>query len=133
MTMKTFMEYCKLLLNLLTEVGQLLAIFQLTKLRQYLTAFPSHFNNIFLKYFRLFQNLSRNCMILQQLMRFHETNHISQNFSGITLDFCEVSKYFADFRFCFWYFLKMTAKFWFLSNRFKISKFHTFQWQKLKS
>jgi hypothetical protein len=65
MTMKTFMEYCKLLLNLLTEVGQLLAIFQLTKLRQYLTAFPSHFNNIFLKYFRLFQNLSRNCMILQ--------------------------------------------------------------------
>jgi hypothetical protein len=66
------------------------------------------------------------------LMRYHKTNDISQNFSGITLGFCEVSKYFVEFRFCFQYFPKMTAKFRFPSNIFEISKFRTFQWRKLK-
>ncbi len=65
-------------------------------------------------------------------MRFHESNDISQNFSGTILGFCEVAKYFVDFWFWFWYFQKMTAKFWFPSNRFKISKFQTWRWQKLK-
>jgi len=58
-------------------------------------------------------------------MRFHKTNDISQNFSGIT-------KYFVDFWFCFLYFWKMTVKFQFLLNRFKILKFWTWQWRKLK-
>ncbi len=31
-------------------------------------------------------------------MRFHKTNKISQNFSGITIDFCEIAKSFVDFR-----------------------------------
>ncbi len=44
-------------------------------------------------------------------MRFHKTNDISQNFSSITLGFCEVAKYFVDFRFRFRYFQKMTPKF----------------------
>ncbi len=101
------------------------------KLRQYLTVFPSHFNNIFLKSFRLLQNLMRNGMILQQLMRFHKTNDISWNFSGITLGFHEVLNYFLDIWFCFRYFQKMTSKLQFLLNWFKISKFRTFQWQKL--
>ncbi len=47
-------------------------------------------------------------------MRFDKTNDISQNFSGITLGFHEVSKYFVDFHFRFWYFRKMTTKFQFL-------------------
>ena len=38
---------------------------KLTKLREYLTVFPSHFNNIFLKSLRLLQYLMRNCEILQ--------------------------------------------------------------------
>ncbi len=59
-------------------------------------------------------------------MKFHETNDISRNFSGITLDLLEVSKYFEDFQLSFWCFRKMTAKFQFLLNRFEISKFHTF-------
>ncbi len=67
--------------------------------------------------------------ILQQLTRFHKTNEISQNFSGITTDFCEIAKSFVDFRFR--YLRKMTAKFQFLLNRIKISKFRSFQWQKL--
>ncbi len=68
-------------------------------------------------------------MILQWLTRFDKTNDISWNFSGITLGFSEVLKYFVDFQFCLLYFQKMTAKFWFLSNRFKISKFRIFWWQ----
>jgi hypothetical protein len=73
-----------------------------------------------------------NYRILQYLARFHETNDISQNFSGITIGFWKDSKYFVDFWFRFWYFRKMIAKFWFLSIRFEISKFRTFRWQKLK-
>ncbi len=65
-------------------------------------------------------------------MRFHETNDISWNFSGITLDFREIAMYFVDFGFRFLYFWKMTAKFWFLLNRFEILKFRTCRWQKLK-
>ncbi len=65
-------------------------------------------------------------------MRFYKTNDISQNFSGITLGFYEVSKYFVYFQFHYWYCQKMTVKFWFLLNWFKISKFCTFRWRKLK-
>jgi hypothetical protein len=65
-------------------------------------------------------------------MRFHKTNDISQNFSGITLGFCEVAKYFVDVWFLFRYFQKMAAKFWFHSNIFEILKFRTWRWQKLK-
>ncbi len=106
---------------------------KLTKLSQYLTVFPSHLNNIFLKSFRLLPNLMRNCKILQKLITFHETNNISQNSSGITLGFCEVAKHIVDFRFHFQYFWKMTPKFWFHWNRFKILKFQTWQSWKLKS
>jgi hypothetical protein len=42
-----------------------------------LTVFPSHFNNIFLKSFRLLQNLMRICEILQKLTIFHDTNDSS--------------------------------------------------------
>ncbi len=128
------MEYRELSLKLQTKVGQLSAIFQCMnmKLRQYQTVFPSNFKNIFMKYFRLLQNLMRNGMIIQQFTRFHETNKISGNCSGITLGFCEISKYFVDFQFCFKYLRKMTVKFRLLWNRFEISKFHTFRWRKLK-
>jgi hypothetical protein len=65
-------------------------------------------------------------------MIFHETNEISQNLSGIILRFHSVAMYFVNVQFCFWYFQKMTAKFQFHSNRFEISKFRTWQWQKFK-
>jgi hypothetical protein len=107
---------------------------KLTKLSQYLTIFPCHFSNIFLKSFRLLPNLMTNCDILQWdlLMRFHKTNNISWNFSSITLCFCKVAKYFVDFWFHFRYFWKMTEKFWFYLKRYEISKFRTWQWWKLK-
>ncbi len=99
---------------------------KLMKSSQYLTVLPSHFNNIFLKSFRLLPNLSRNFDILQTFPRFHKTNNISWSFSGIIKLQCTL----LTFRFCFWYFQKMTAKFQFCSNRFKILKFQTWRWQK---
>jgi hypothetical protein len=65
-------------------------------------------------------------------MRFHETNDISQNFSGITLGFHDISKHFADFQFRFQYFQKMTAKFQFHSNRFENFKVSHFSMAKVK-
>ncbi len=106
---------------------------KLMKSSQYLTVLPSHFNNIFLKSFRLLRNLSRNCEILQNFPRFHKTNSISWNFSGIILCFHSVTMYFVDFRFCFRYFQKMTAKFQFCSNRFKILKIQNFEVSNLAS
>ncbi len=60
------------------------------------------------------------------------SSSISLNFSGIILGFCVVAKYFVDFRFRFRYFRKMTEKFWFRLNRFKILRFQTWRWWKLK-
>jgi hypothetical protein len=93
-------EYCQLSLKLWMKLWMKVAQ-QFTKLSQYLMVFPSHFNNLFLKSFRLLPNLMRNCKILQKLVRFHKTNDTSQNFSVITLGFREVGKYFVDFWFHF--------------------------------
>jgi hypothetical protein len=65
-------------------------------------------------------------------MIFHKTNDISLKFSGMTLCFYEVLKYFVDFHFCFQYYQKMTLKFQFHSYRFEILKFRTWQWPKFK-
>jgi hypothetical protein len=64
------MEYCELLLKLWTKVAQFLAILsarmkKFKKFSQYLTVFPSHLKNIFLKSFGLLLNLMRNGEILQ--------------------------------------------------------------------
>jgi hypothetical protein len=101
---------------------------KLTKISRYLTVFPGHFNNIFLKSFGLLPNLTRNFKSLQK------SNDISCNFSGIIiLCFHSVAMYFVDIRFCSQYFQKMPAKFQFHSNRFKNLKFWTWQWRKLKN
>jgi hypothetical protein len=42
-------------------------------IRQHLTVFPSYFNNIFLKYFRILQNLMRNYEILRKLIKVDES------------------------------------------------------------
>jgi len=66
------MEYCELSLNIAKEFSKLSSIFMkveeiqtiLNNLRQHLTVFPSDFNNIYLKYFSILQNLMRNYKIL---------------------------------------------------------------------
>ncbi len=84
------------------------------------------------KSFRLIQSLTRSCDILQYITRFHKTNNILWNLSGITLGFHEVLKYFVVFQFHLWYFWKMTRKFQFHSCRFKIFKFQTWWCRKFK-
>ncbi len=70
---------------------------KLMKLGIYLTVFPSHFNIIFLEVFVFLPNLTRNCEILQKLMKFCKANNISWNFSGIKLCFHSNAIYFVDF------------------------------------
>ena len=102
------------------------------KLSQYLTVFPSHFNNIYCTYFGFLQNLMRNYEILWKLTKFNKTNDILWNCIGMILCFCSVAMYFVDFRFHFQCFWNLTAKFWFHSDRFEILKFQTWRWWKLK-
>jgi hypothetical protein len=77
------MEYCELSLNIAKEFSKLSSIFTkveeiqtiLKNLRQHLTVFPSDFNNIYLKYFGILQNLMRNYEILRKftkVMIFHD-------------------------------------------------------------
>ncbi len=51
---------------------------------------------------------------------------------SILLKFRSTSMYFVNFEFHFWSFQKFTTNFWSLLKLLKISKFLTWQWQKLK-
>ncbi len=81
MTKKNFVEYCELLLNIAKEFSKLLTIFTkvveiqtiLNNLRWHLTVFPSDFNNIYLKYFSILQNLTRNYKILPKFKKVYES------------------------------------------------------------
>ncbi len=88
-----------------------------------MTVFPSHFNNIFLQSFGLLQTLMRNWEILQYLMRFHETNDISQNFSGITLAFMKYRSILLTFSFAFGTFYRWLQNFGFVCTDLKFQSF----------
>ncbi len=77
------MEYHELSLNIAKEFSKLSSILTkveeiqaiLNYLRRHLTVFPSDFNNIYLKYFGILQNLTRNYEILLKFMKvmiFHD-------------------------------------------------------------
>ncbi len=90
LTKKNFVEYRELSLNIAKKFSKLLSIFTkvveiqtiLNNLRQHLTVFPSDFNNIYLKYFGILQNLTRNYEILWKLTKVDESYHIPQYFFG---------------------------------------------------
>jgi hypothetical protein len=75
------MEYCELSLNIVKEFSKLSSILTkveeiqtiLNYLRRHLTGFPSDFNNIYLKYFSILQNLTRNYEILWKDMKVYES------------------------------------------------------------
>ncbi len=75
------MEQCELSLNIAKEFSKLSSIFTkvveiqtiFNNLRQPLTVFPSDFNNIYLKYFGILQNLMINHEILRKLMKVDES------------------------------------------------------------
>jgi hypothetical protein len=89
-TKKNFVEYRELLLNIAKEFSKLSSIFTqvveiqtiLNNLRQHLTVFPSDFNNIYLKYFSILQNLMRNYEILQKFTKVDKSYDIPRYFFG---------------------------------------------------
>ncbi len=75
------MEYRELLLNIVKEFSKPSSIFTkvveiqtiLNNLRWHLTVFPSDFNNIYLKFFGILQNLTINYDILWMFMKVDES------------------------------------------------------------
>jgi len=69
----TFVKFCKIVIPTFVYFHK--SCRHSAIIRQHLTVFPSYFNNIFLKYFRILQNLMRNYEILRKLMKamiFHD-------------------------------------------------------------
>jgi hypothetical protein len=102
------MEYCELLLNITKEFSKLSSIFTkvveiqtiFNNLRQHLTVFPSDFNNIYLKYFSILQNLTINYEILWKFMKVNESYDIPWYFLVRSLAFilfCSIAMYFLHF------------------------------------
>ncbi len=60
-------------------------------IRQHLTVFPSDFNNIYLKYFGILQNLTRNYEILWKFAKVNESYNIPHYFLGQITHFRSVS------------------------------------------
>ncbi len=82
----------------------------LNNLRRHLTVFPSDFNNIYLKYFGILQNLMRNYEILRKFMKVDESYDIPQYFFGQIPCFCSVS-FACDVLFAFRNFVPWQTKF----------------------
>ena len=112
------MEYRELSLNILKEFSKLLSILIkvveiqtiLNNLRWHLTVFPSDFNNIYLKYFGILQNLTRNYEILWEFMKVDESYNIPRYFFGQIPCFCSVS-FACDVVFAFRNFVRWRTKF----------------------
>ena len=96
------MEYRELSLNIVKEFSKFSSIFTkveeiqtiLNNLRRHLTVFPSDFNNIYLKYFGILQNLTRNYKSLWKLTKatiFHSI-FLVKSLSFVL--FCPVTKYY---------------------------------------
>jgi hypothetical protein len=99
------MEYRELSLNIVKEFSKLSSIFTkvveiqtiFNNLRWHLTVFPSDFNNIYLKYFGILQDLMRNYEILQKLTKatiFHDIFLVK---SLAFIPFHSIAMYFLNF------------------------------------
>jgi hypothetical protein len=83
----------------------------LNNLRQHLTVIPSDFNNIYLKYLGILQNLMRNYEILRKFMKVDESYRIPLYFLVKSLPcFCSVS-FNCDVLFAFCNFVLWWTKF----------------------
>ncbi len=112
------MEYRELSLNIAKEFSKLLSVFTkveeiqtiLNNLRWHLTVFPSDFNNIYIKYFGILQNLTRNYEILWKFMKVYESYNIPPYFFGQIPCFRSVS-FACDVLFAFCNFIRGWTKF----------------------
>ena len=103
-------EFSKLS-SILTKVEEIQTI--LNYLRWHLTVFPSDFNNIYLKYFGILQNLTRNYEILWKFMKVkivYESYDIPRYFFGQIPCFRSVS-FTCDVVFAFRNFVRWWTKF----------------------
>jgi hypothetical protein len=102
------MEYCELSLNIVKEFSKLSSILMkvveiqtiLNNLRWHLTVFPSVFNNIYLKYFGILQNLTRYYEILQKFTKLTKATIFHGIFSVQSIAFVPfrlVTMYFLHF------------------------------------
>jgi hypothetical protein len=82
----------------------------LSNLRWHLKIFPSDFNNIYLKYFSILQNLMRNHEILQKFMKVDESYDVPQYFFSQITCFCSIS-FDCDGLFAFHNFVPWSMKF----------------------
>ncbi len=85
----TFVKFCKIVFPPFVYFHE--SYRHSANIRQHWTVFPSYFNNIFLKYFRILQNLMRNYEILLKLMKVDKSYDIPQYFFGPITYFCSVS------------------------------------------
>ncbi len=112
------MEYRELSLNIAKEYSKLSSILMkveeiqtiLNYLRRHLTVFPSDFNNIYLKYFGILQNLTRNYEILWKFTKVYESYDIPRYFFGQIPCFRSVS-FACDVVFAFRNFVWWRTKF----------------------
>ena len=112
------MEYRELSLNtakvfsklssIFTKVVEIQTIFN--NLRWHLTVFPSDFNNIYLKYFGILQNLTRNYESLWKFTIVYESYDIPRYFFSQIPCFCSVS-FNCDVLFAFCNFVPWQTKF----------------------
>ncbi len=112
------MEYRELSLNIAKEFSKLSSIFTkveeiqtiLNNLRRHLTVFPSDFKNIYLKYFGILQNLTRNYEILWKSTKVYESYDIPWYFFGQIPCFRSGS-FACDVLFAFHNFVRWRTKF----------------------
>jgi len=94
--------------SIFTKVEEIQII--LNNLRWHLTVFPSDFNNIYLKYFGILQNLMRNYEILWKFMKVDESYDIPWYFFGQIPCFHSIS-FACDVLFAFRNFVQWLTKF----------------------
>ncbi len=112
------MEYRELSSNIVKEFSKLSSILTkveeiqtiLNYLRQHLTVFPSDFNNIYLKYFGILQNLTRNYKILRKFMKVYKSYDIPWYFFSQIPCFRSIS-FACDVVFAFCNFVRWRTKF----------------------
>ncbi len=108
------MEYRELSLNIVKEFSKLSSIFmkvvEIQTILNNLTVFPSDFNSIYLKYFGIIQNLTRNYEILWKFMKVDESYDIPQYFFSQIPCFHSVS-FNCDVLFAFCNFVMWWTKF----------------------
>ncbi len=101
----TFVKFCKIVFPTFIYLHK--SYRDSANIRQHLTVFPSYFSNIYLKYFGILQNLTRNYEILQKFTKVDESwwklmkatifHNIVSVKSLTFIPFCSIAMYYWHF------------------------------------